>query len=77
MLGSLITLGIYDAWVCTGGNTDISISQFIVNMCNVSPVSYGVICVLIGHFGFALPIKFKDNRNERVRKSHITRAYRD
>jgi len=59
ILAVFITLGIYDAWVCTAGNTDASISQFIVNMCNVSPFGYGVICVLIGHFGFAMPPKFK------------------
>jgi len=59
ILGTFIALGIYDAWVCTAGDTDISISQFIVNMCNVSPVAYGVICVLIGHFGFLMIPKFK------------------
>lgn len=59
VLGSLIALALYDAWACTAGNTDISISQFVVNMCNVSPVAYGVICVLIGHFGFLMVPKFK------------------
>lgn len=59
VLAVLITLGLYDAWVCTAGNTDASISQFIIDMCNVSPVAYGVICILIGHFGFAMKSKFK------------------
>lgn len=59
VLGSMIALGIYDAWVVSAGNTDASISQFIIDMCNVSPVAYGVICVLIGHFGFAMKSKFK------------------
>ena len=59
VLGTLIALGLYDAWVVSAGNTDISISQFIVNMCNQSPVAYGVICVLIGHFGFLMVPKFK------------------
>lgn len=59
VLAAFIILGIYDAWVCTAGNTDISISQFIIDMCNVSPVAYGVICVLIGHFGFAMKSKFR------------------
>jgi hypothetical protein len=64
ILGVLIALALYDAWVCTAGNTDISISQFIVNMCNVSPVAYGVICVLIGHFGFLMVPKFKDGNKQ-------------
>lgn len=55
VLGSFITLGIYDALVCSGGNSDISISQFISDLVDVSPVSYGVICLLIGHFGFLMP----------------------
>jgi hypothetical protein len=59
VLGTLIALGLYDAWVCTAGNTDASISQFIIDMCNVSPFAYGVICVLIGHFGFAMKSKFR------------------
>lgn len=62
VLAVFIILGIYDAWVCTAGNTDISISQFIVDMVSVSPVSYGVICILIGHFGFAMP---KFNREKK------------
>ena len=61
VLGTLIALGLYDAWVCTDGNTEASISQFIVDMVSVSPVSYGVICILIGHFGFAMP-KFDRNK---------------
>ena len=64
ILGALITLGLYDAWVCTAGNTDASISQFIIDMCNISPVAYGIICVLIGHFGFAMPPKFKSNKDK-------------
>ena len=60
VLGSLITLGLYDAWVCTAGNTDASISQFIIDMCNVSPFAYGVIMLLIGHFGFPMTKKFKN-----------------
>lgn len=59
VLAAFIILGIYDAWVCTAGNTDASISQFIIDLCNVSPVAYGVICILIGHFGFAMKSKFK------------------
>ena len=64
ILGVLIALALYDAWGCTAGNTDISISQFIVNMCNVSLVAYGVICVLIGHFGFLMVPKFKDGNKQ-------------
>jgi len=60
VLGTLIALALYDAWACTAGNTDISISQFIIDMCNVSPVAYGVICILIGHFGFAMKSKFRE-----------------
>lgn len=59
VLAAFIILGIYDAWVCTAGNTDASISQFIIDMCNVSPIAYGVICILIGHFGFPMTKKFK------------------
>lgn len=59
VLAALITLALYDAWVCTAGNTDASISQFVIDMCNVSPVAYGVICVLIGHFGFAMKSPFR------------------
>ena len=62
VLGSLITLGLYDAWVCTAGNTDASISQFIIDMCNVSPFAYGVIMLLIGHFGFPMTKKFKNQK---------------
>lgn len=64
ILGTLIALGLYDAWVCTAGNTDISISQFVVNMCNQSPVAYGVIMLLIGHFGFLMTPKFKDGKKK-------------
>lgn len=59
ILATLIALALYDGWVCTAGNTDASISQFIIDMCNVSPFAYGVICILIGHFGFAMKSKFK------------------
>lgn len=61
VLGTLIALGLYDAWVCSGGDTGISISQFVTDLVNVSPVAYGVICVLIGHFGFAMPHKWRSN----------------
>jgi ABC-type sulfate transport system permease subunit len=59
ILAIWISLGIYDAWVCSAGNFEASISQFIVDLVNVSPVAYGVICVLIGHFGFPMISKFK------------------
>lgn len=61
VLSALIILGLYDAWVCSGGNTNISISQFIVDLVNVSPVAYGIICILIGHFGFAMPRKWRSD----------------
>ena len=66
VLGTLIAIALYDGWVCTGGNTDASVSQFIVNLVSVSPVAYGVLCVLIGHFSFAMP-SFSEwkNRNKK------------
>ena len=59
ILATLIMLALYDAWACTSGGVDASISQFIVNLVNVSPVSYGVACVLLGHFGFPMVAKFR------------------
>ena len=59
VLGTLIVLALYDGWVCTAGNTDASISQFIIDMCNVSPFAYGIIMLLIGHFGFPMVNRFK------------------
>ena len=62
ILATLIMLALYDAWAATRGGADITISKFIVNLVNVSPVSYGVICVLIGHFGFPLVAKFRTQK---------------
>ena len=61
MLATFVILGIYDAWVCSAGKTDASISQFIVDLVNISPVAYGVICILLGHFGFPMVSKFKSS----------------
>jgi hypothetical protein len=59
VLATFVILGIYDAWVCSTGKTDASISQFIVDLVNISPVAYGVFCILLGHFGFPMVSKFK------------------
>jgi hypothetical protein len=59
VLATFVILGIYDAWVCSAGKTDASISQFIVDLVNISPVAYGVFCILLGHFGFPMVSKFK------------------
>jgi hypothetical protein len=59
VLATFVILGIYDAWVCSAGKTDASISQFIVDLVNISPVAYGVFCILLGHFGFPMISKFK------------------
>jgi hypothetical protein len=59
VLATFVILGIYDAWVCSAGKTDASISQFIVDLVNISPVAYGVFCILLGHFGFPMVYKFK------------------
>jgi len=59
ILATLLMLGLYDAWAATRGGADVTISQFIVDLVNVSPVAYGVACVLLGHFGFPLVAKFR------------------
>lgn len=59
VLATFVILGIYDAWVCSAGQIDASISQFIVDLVNISPVAYGVFCILLGHFGFPMVSKFK------------------
>lgn len=63
VLATLLTLGLYDAWAATRGGVDVTISQFIVDLVNVSPVAYGVICLLIGHFGFPLVSKFRNKKS--------------
>jgi hypothetical protein len=62
MLATFVTLGIYDVWVCSSGDDSASISQFIVDFVNISPVGYGVCCILLGHFGFPMTSKFKTTK---------------
>ena len=62
ILATLIMLALYDAWAATRGGADITISQFIINLVNVSPVAYGVMCVLLGHFGFPMVAKFRSKK---------------
>lgn len=66
MLATFVILGIYDAAVVSGGKTDASISQFIVDLVNHAPFAYGVICILIGHFGFPMTKRFtpQEKKNE-------------
>ena len=62
ILAVFITLGIYDAWVVSGGNTDSSISQFITNLVDKSPVAYGVMCILVGHLLFPMSPKYPNQK---------------
>ena len=62
ILATLIMLALYDAWAATRGGADITISQFIINLVNVSPVAYGVMCVMIGHCGFPMVAKYRSKK---------------
>lgn len=64
MLATFVILGIYDVWVCSSGNDSASISQFIVDLVNISPVGYGVCCILLGHFGFPMTSKFRSKSKD-------------
>ena len=64
MLAIFVIVGIYDVWVCSGGNDEYSVSQFIVDFVNISPVGYGVCCILLGHFGFPMTSKFKTRKSK-------------